>query len=164
MRNDYVDTEYKTEEKELVCEFRVNPVEGKTLEDVSKHVAGESSIDSWSEISALTPELAKRLQPHVFYINEETGTIRIAYSPELFEIGSIPQVLSAVAGNIMSMKIVDGIRLEDIKFPQAMLEAFRGPKFGMKKVKDLFGVYDRPLVGTIVKPCKRRIFPGISDR
>ena len=60
-------------------------------------------------------------------------TVRVAYSEELFELGSVPQVLSAAAGNIFSMKIVGNLRLQDITFPKSMLREFEGPNFGLSR-------------------------------
>lgn len=152
MRRDYVDPGYEPKDTELVCEFHIEPTAGVSFEEASTNMAGESSIDSWTEISTLSPELAAKLKPHVFYLNEETQTVRVAYTEELFELGSVPQVLSAVAGNIFSMKIVENLRLQDISFPKDMVNEFKGPNFGLQGVRKLVGVYDRPLVGTIVKP------------
>lgn len=76
----------------------------------------------------------------------------MAYSEELFELGSVPQVLSVVAGNILSMKIVDNLRLQDISFPISMLKEFRDPKFGLLGIRKFVNVQERPLIGSIVKP------------
>ena len=152
MRRDYIDTGYSPKDTDLVCEFHIEPSAGVNFEEAATHMAGESSIDSWTEIATLSPELAARLKPHVFYVDEEAQTVRVAYSEELFELGSVPQVLSAVAGNILSMKIVDNLRLQDIAFPKSMLNEFKGPKFGLSGIRELVGVQDRPLIGTIVKP------------
>ncbi len=50
------------------------------------------------------------------------------------------------------MKCVKGLLWEDVKFPEKMLKAFKGPQFGIKGIRKYLKVYDRPLVGTIVKP------------
>jgi ribulose-bisphosphate carboxylase large chain len=152
MRRDYIDTGYSPKDTDLVCEFHIEPSLGVNFEEAATHMAGESSIDSWTEIATLSPELAARLKPHVFFVDQQAQTVRVAYSEELFELGSVPQVLSAVAGNILSMKIVDNLRLQDIAFPKSMLCEFKGPKFGLSGIRELLGVQDRPLIGTIVKP------------
>ncbi len=152
MRRDYIDTDYNPKDTDLICEFHIEPSSGVDFEEAATHMAGESSIDSWTEIVTLSPELAARLKPHIFYLDEKAQTIRVAYSEELFELGSIPQVLSAVAGNILSMKIVDNLRLQDISFPKSMLKEFRGPKFGLLGIRKLVNVQERPLIGSIVKP------------
>ncbi|MFY9201129.1 MAG: type III ribulose-bisphosphate carboxylase [Methanosarcina flavescens] len=152
MRRDYIDTGYSPKDTDLTCEFHIEPSAGVNFEEAATHMAGESSIDSWTEIATLSPELAARLKPHVFYVDEGSQTVRVAYSEELFELGSVPQVLSAVAGNILSMKVVENLRLQDIAFPKSMLREFKGPKFGLLGVRKLTGVEGRPLIGTIVKP------------
>jgi ribulose-bisphosphate carboxylase large chain len=152
MRRDYIDIGYSPEDTELICEFHIEPSAGVNFEEAATHMAGESSIDSWTEIATLSPELAEKLKPHVYYADEKAQTVRVAYSEDLFELGSVPQVLSAVAGNILSMKIVDNLRLQDIAFPKSMLHEFKGPNFGLPGVRELVGVRDRPLIGTIVKP------------
>ena len=152
MLKDYIDLEYRPKDDDFVCEYHIEPAEGVTFEDACNHMAGESSIDTWSDISTLSPELAEGLKPHVYYINEEQQTVRVAYKQDLFETGSVPQMLSAIAGNIFSMKLLDSLRFEDIAFPKDAIQRFKGPKFGMHGVRELIGVNDRPLVGTIVKP------------
>jgi len=152
MLKDYIDRKYEPSNSDIVCEYHIEPAQGVTFEDACNHMAGESSIDTWSDISTLSPELAGELKPHVYYINEERQTVRVAYTQDLFEIGSVPQILSAIAGNIFSMKLLDNLRLEDIAFPKDVIQEFRGPEFGIQGIRELFGVSGRPLVGTIVKP------------
>ncbi|HII81309.1 MAG TPA: ribulose-bisphosphate carboxylase large subunit, partial [Methanosarcina sp.] len=98
MRRDYINIGYSPKDTDLICEFHIEPSAGVNFEEAATHMAGESSIDSWTEIATLSPELAERLKPHVFYADEKAQTVRVAYSEDLFELGSVPQVLSAVAG------------------------------------------------------------------
>ena len=66
MRRDYIDTDYNSMDTDLVCEFHIEPSAGVNFEEAATHMAGESSIDSWTEIMTLSPELASRLKPHIF--------------------------------------------------------------------------------------------------
>ncbi|MGP8330337.1 MAG: type III ribulose-bisphosphate carboxylase [Methanosarcinaceae archaeon] len=152
MLKDYIDFEYKPKDTDLVCEYHIEPAKGIIFEDACTHVAGESSIDTWSDISTLSPQLANELKPHVYYVNEKRQTMRVAYTQDLFEFGSVSQILSAVAGNIFSMKLIDKLRFEDISFPEDIVAKYKGPEYGIAGIKKLFGNIDRPLVGTIVKP------------
>lgn len=152
MLKDYIDLGYKPTKQDFVCEYHIEPAQGVGFENACNHMAGESSIDTWSDISTLSPQLAEELKPHVIFTDEKQQTVRVAYTQDLFEINSVPQILSAIAGNIFSMKLLDNLRLMDITFPDDSIQAFQGPKYGMHGVKDLLGVTDRPLVGTIVKP------------
>jgi len=61
-------------------------------------------------------------------------------------------MLSVVAGNLYKMKDFHNIKLLDLHFPREFLKNFQGPKFGVKDLREVLGVFDRPLVGTIIKP------------
>ncbi|MBM3309845.1 MAG: type III ribulose-bisphosphate carboxylase [Candidatus Altiarchaeales archaeon] len=152
MMREYINQKYKPAGSDVVCEYYVEPSEGISIEKAATHLAGESSIDTWSEILTLSPSLAKRLKPHVFFLDKKKKTIKVAYNTDLFEINSIPQFLSSIAGNIFSMKLLKNLRLQDISFPKAVIKSFKGPKFGLMGVRKVLGVKDRPLIGTIVKP------------
>jgi len=150
MLKDYVDLKYRPKD-EVVCLYRVEPSE-VSFEEAVNHMAGESSIDTWSEISTLSPELARKLKPHVFFIDKKNSLVKVAYKTDLFETNSIPQLLSSLAGNIFSMKILKNLRLEDVSLPKEIIKEFNGPKFGLEGVRKLLKVPKRPLIGTIVKP------------
>ncbi|MFC1728049.1 type III ribulose-bisphosphate carboxylase [Nanoarchaeota archaeon] len=149
---EFIDKKYKPKSTEVVCEYHVDPAKGITFEKVCEYLAGESSIGTWTKISTMNPWIAKRLKPHVFYINKKTHEVKVAYNVELFEEGNVPEILSSIAGNIYGMKQIVNLRLQDIHFPKSIIDSFLGPKFGIKGVRKLTKVYGRPLVGTIVKP------------
>jgi len=65
---------------------------------------------------------------------------------------SIPNILAAVAGNLSECREVTGLRLLDLDLPVALLGPYAGPQFGIKGTRELVGVQDRPLIGTIIKP------------
>ncbi len=147
----YVDLKYKPSKDELLAEYYVEPNK-ISMEKVCEHLAAESSIGTWTEISTMNPRIAKKLHPHVYSINKRTRQIKIAYNPELFEGGSMPQIWSSIAGNIFGMKAVKNLRLEDISFPKKMANDFKGPKYGIEGVRRITKIKKRPLTGTIVKP------------
>ncbi|MFD2329937.1 ribulose-bisphosphate carboxylase large subunit family protein [Cohnella sp. GCM10020058] len=65
---------------------------------------------------------------------------------------SIPNLMATVAGNLYELQEFSGIRLVDLTLPDAFADAYPGPKFGMAGTRRLAGVYDGPIIGTIVKP------------
>jgi ribulose-bisphosphate carboxylase large chain len=93
-----------------------------------------------------------RLKPNVFSIDGKRGIVKIAYPPELFEPGNVPQLMSSIGGNIFGMKAIRNLRLLDIRLPERYVKSFRGPKFGIKGVRNRLHIRNRPLLGTIVKP------------
>ena len=68
------------------------------------------------------------------------------------EVGSVPQILSVISGNLFGLGALKGVRLEDVTFPKSILEQFRGPKFGAQGIREMLDRPEKPLVGTIVKP------------
>lgn len=50
------------------------------------------------------------------------------------------------------MKEVQAIKLLDVRFPPAMLEKYDGPSYTLDDMRNYLNVYDRPILGTIVKP------------
>jgi len=146
----YVAKNYKPDDNDLVVEFLVEAGEGLSLDESAENVAKESSIGTWSELAGLTPDIKKRLQPHAFEIKK--NSVKIAYPQDLFEAGSIPQMMSAIAGNIFGMKAVKNLRLQNFTLPPSMVKPFSGPAFGIQGIRKIVKVKDRPLVGTIVKP------------
>lgn len=147
----YVDLKYEPAKDDLICKYYIEP-NGITIEKASEYTAAESSIGTWTDLTTLKPETRDRLQARVFKIDKKKKVIDVAYPLPLFELGSMPEVLSSIAGNIYGMKAVKNLRLLDIGFPMEMVKSFKGPNFGIPGVRDLLKVYDRPLVGTIVKP------------
>jgi ribulose-bisphosphate carboxylase large chain len=149
---EYLDIGYTPSDSDIVSMYRMEPAPGVDFSEACNALAGESSIDTWSDILTLSPEIAAKIKPHVFEMDEKEKLVKVAYSTQLFEIGSIPQILSALAGNIFSMKLISGLRLQDISFPKEVMQTYDGPEFGVEGVRKLLEVDDRPLCGTIVKP------------
>ncbi|MCX6767694.1 MAG: type III ribulose-bisphosphate carboxylase, partial [Candidatus Micrarchaeota archaeon] len=155
----YIDLKYEPTSNDLVTEFRVEPAKGVSFKTAAEAVAGESSIGTWTAIVGAPERIAKTLAPHIFYLNEKSRIAKIAYPSDLFEPGNIPQILSSVAGNVFGMKIVENLRLEDIDFPDSIINSFKGPALGIPGIRKLLSVKNqsllgtkRPLIGTIVKP------------
>ncbi len=148
----FLQLNYKPKKTDIVCQFKVQPSKGYTLEEISSIIAGESSVGTWTDVQTMNKSIGKKLSPKVFEINKKEKRIRIAYPIELFELGNLPGVLSSIGGNIYGMSSVKGLFWEDVTLPKKLLHSFLGPQYGIKGIRKYLKVYDRPLVGTIVKP------------
>lgn len=147
----YIDLKHKPNKKNVIAEFYLEP-NRISLEKAANHIAGESSIDTWSDIKTLSPSIVKRLRPYVFSIKPKQKLIKIEYPVDLFERGNIPQILSSLAGNIFGIKAAKRLRLLDIHFPERLVKSFDGPKYGIKGIRKITKIKHRPLIGTIIKP------------
>ena len=145
---DFVNLKYRHKDTDLICDFYVEPL-NQPLDVIAGGVAAESSVGTWTELTTEKPYIKEKAAT-VFSI--EGNDIRIAYPIELFEPGNMPNILSSVAGNVFGLEDVANLRLNDITFPKELISSFKGPKYGIQGVREITGVYGRPLVGTIVKP------------
>jgi len=145
---DFVDLKYKPDETELICEFYLDP-QGLSLWEAAGGIAAESSIGTWTDLTTVKPYI-NRLKATVFHI--EGNNCKIAYPAELFELSNMPNILSSVTGNVFGLDALRNLRVNDIHFPEKLMKSFLGPKFGIDGVREITGIHDRPLVGTIIKP------------
>ena len=81
---------------------------------------------------------------------EIPGTSRatIEYASDL-ACGQLPQLVNLLFGNV---SIYPGVRLVDVRLPEALLAHFPGPRFGVEGLRRLTGVHGRPLLATALKP------------
>lgn len=145
---DFVDLGYRPSDSDLICDFQVTPW-GISLKEAMGGVAAESSIGTWTELTTVKPYVEK-LRSTVFQV--EGNDFKIAYPIELFEPGNMPNILSGIAGNVFGLDALESLRLNNIDFPENLVRSFEGPRYGIEGIRELLGLMDRPLVGTIIKP------------
>jgi len=129
---------------ELIAKYHVET--DLPIAKAAEAIAAEQSTGTWTEVRGADNPLAARV------IRAEGTDVEIGFSEELFEPGNIPQYLSVVAGNLFGLGALKKVRLQDVIFPESLMRAHKGPRFGIEDARRILGVYDRPLVGTIVKP------------
>ena len=144
----FINQSYKPTKNDLICLFRVTP-NNMSIKEAINNVALESSIGTWTPVSS-DKKYVNKLGAKVFAISGNWA--KIAYPQDLFEEGSVSNILSSIAGNVFGMKAIKGLRLEDIKFPKRLLKSFPGPRYGIEGYRKILKIKNRPLVGTIVKP------------
>jgi len=125
---------------------------GEAFDRTAGGVAAESSVCTWTDIGLEEKAIWERLHAKVIEMDEQTGSIRVAYPLDLFEAGNITQLLSSIAGNVFGLKEITRLRIEDIEFPERYVTSFPGPALGIDGIRNLTGIKDRPLLGSIIKP------------
>jgi ribulose-bisphosphate carboxylase large chain len=125
-----------------------------SAERAAEVIAGEQSTGTFTRVPGETDELRERHGARVESVRESgDGWHDVEISWPLANLGpSLPNLLATVAGNLWEVKQFSGLRLLDLKLPPAFLERYCGPQFGVAGTRRLCGVYDRPVIGTIVKP------------
>lgn len=147
---EFVDLHHKPGKNELVCSFYIEPMKGETIKRAAGAVAAESSVGTWTSVKGLGLKHVHEIAATVFEING--NWIKVSYPLNNFELGNMSQVYSAIAGNILGMKAVQNIRLQDVQWPKKLLNSFPGPQFGIKGVRKTFGIRKRPFLACVPKP------------
>ncbi|MEW6215087.1 MAG: RuBisCO large subunit C-terminal-like domain-containing protein [Nitrospirota bacterium] len=144
------------------------------LYEAANALAAEQSTGTWKRVGDETDYLRERHGikvigiypvPGEFRQNLPTGVamsefgmqiraavLRLAF-PHINFGPKIPNLLTAVAGNLYEMGAFTAIRLMDLEFPESFLRNFKGSRFGIKGCRDILNIYDRPIIGAIIKPC-----------
>ncbi|MFH0835898.1 MAG: ribulose-bisphosphate carboxylase large subunit, partial [Candidatus Micrarchaeota archaeon] len=123
----YVDLKFKPTDKHLIAEYYVEPAHGVSIQEAAGGVAAESSVGTWTHLTTITDKRQREKMARVFEI-KDNGRVKIAYPPELFEHGNMPQIMSSIAGNIFGVEIIKNLRFENVRFPKSIAKSFKGPR------------------------------------
>ena len=132
-------------------------------------MAGEQSAGTFVRVPGETPQLHARAGARVEALkvgetvpdpslpggmpgNSYTRA-RVTLSWPLDNIGAdLINLMATVAGNLFELRQFSGLRLLDIRLPDAFAAVYPGPKHGIAGTRVLSGVQSGPLIGTIIKP------------
>lgn len=150
-------------EKFLIATYFVQG--GRNVEAVkyAAALAVEQTTGTWVAVPGETPAVREKhlgrvvglyeIPAHIGdlpdTIKERQFIIRIAFPVDNFG-AQFAMMLTTVSGNISYM---GKLKLMDIEYPETYLKQFKGPKFGIEGIRELLGVYDRPLLNNMIKPC-----------
>jgi ribulose-bisphosphate carboxylase large chain len=135
-------------------------------------LAGEQSSGTFVEVPGETEDIRNRYRARVERITElesvdqpslpgcrskgEAKTFRraeIIISWSIENIGhNLPTLVSTLQGNLYELSQFSGLRLMDFDVPASFASVYNGPRFGVMGTRKLTNVFDRPMIGTIVKP------------
>jgi ribulose-bisphosphate carboxylase large chain len=141
------------------------------LEKAAGILAGEQSSGTFVKIPGETDQLRARSGAEILSITP-TETVSIPSLPGARHIegrpinravveicwpfgnvgANLPNLCATVAGNLFELSPFSGIKLLDVDIPSEFAEHYPGPSFGIEGTRSLTGVYDRPIIGTIIKP------------
>nr|WP_207955887.1 RuBisCO large subunit C-terminal-like domain-containing protein [Rubrobacter marinus] len=144
----------------------------RRVEDAAASLAGEQSSGTFTQVPGETEDLKERFLARVEKIEElenvgapslpgalpadDAGRYtraEVTVSWSLENMGTnLPTLLTTVSGNLSELRELSGLRLLDIELPEGFADAHPGPRFGIGGTRELTGVYDGPVIGTIIKP------------
>jgi len=133
-------------------------------------LAGEQSSGTFVAVPGETEELKQRFaarvesvelletvkEPAIPGASSKDGLyhraiVKVSWSIENFGY-NLPVLVSTLQGNLYEITQFTGLKLMDIELPASYGSFFSGPSFGITGCRELTGVYNRPLIGTIIKP------------
>jgi ribulose-bisphosphate carboxylase large chain len=154
MQKGYIDLKLKNPEsgKYLLTVFKLVPKKGYEILDIASEVAAESSTGTTLRVKTKT-KFADSLNALVYHIDKKKNLVWIAYPWRIFDRGgNVQNILTYIAGNVFGMSTVKSLKLLDVWFPKEMLKHFEGPNKNIDNMRKYLKVYDRPILGTIIKP------------
>lgn len=153
----YYDPDYTPNDNEVLAAFRITPQEGVPREEAAAAVAAESSSGTWTTVWSDMLTNQERYAGRTYQIEsvpnrDDQFIAYIAYPLDLFEEGSMANLMSSIVGNVFGFKAIRALRLEDIRMPAVLLKTFQGPPHGIQVERDRLNKYGRPLLGATMKP------------
>ena len=136
----------------MLCVFHLIPGKKLNILEAATEVAAESSTGTNFKVQTETA-FSREMNALVYKVDQKERLVWIAYPWRLFDrIGNVQNILTYVVGNVLGMKEVNAMKLLDFWLPPAMLEQYDGPSYTLDDMRKYLEVYDRPILGTIVKP------------
>ena len=118
----YYTPDYTPKDTDILAAFRVTPQPGVPPEEAGAAVAAESSTGTWTTVwTDLLTDL-DRYKGRCYDIEPVPGEDNqyicfIAYPLDLFEEGSVTNLLTSLVGNVFGFKALRALRLEDLRVP-----------------------------------------------
>ena len=156
-RETYWEPDYEPKATDLLACFKITPQPGLPREEVAAAVAAESSTGTWTTVwTDLLTDL-EYYKGRAYRIEDVPGDKEsyyafVAYPIDLFEEGSIVNVLTSLVGNVFGFKALRALRLEDLRFPLHYVMTCGGPPNGIRVERDKLNKYGRPLLGCTINP------------
>nr|AGT48716.1 ribulose-1,5-bisphosphate carboxylase/oxygenase large subunit [Chaetomorpha valida] len=153
----YYMKDYKVDVHDLLAAFRVIAQPGVPAEEAGAAIAAESSTGTWTTVWTDGLTSLDRYKGRCYDLELVSGEegqyiCYIAYPMDLFEEGSVTNILTSIVGNVFGFKALKCLRLEDLRIPVALLKTFQGAPHGIQVERDKLNKYGRSLLGCTIKP------------
>jgi ribulose-bisphosphate carboxylase large chain len=136
----------------MLAVFHLIPSNKLNILQAAAEIAAESSTGTNFPVKTETP-FSREMNALVYQLDLKRQLVWIAYPWRLFDRGgNVQNILTYIVGNVLGMKEIDALKLLDVWFPPSMLEQYDGPSYTLDDMRRYLNVYDRPILGTIIKP------------
>jgi len=136
----------------LLAVFHLTPGGNLNMLQAAAEISAESSSGTNFPVKTETA-FSRSLNALVYQVDLKKELVWIAYPWRMFDRGgNVQNILTFIAGNIFGMKEIKALKLIDVWFPSSMMEQYDGPSYTLDEMRKYLNVYDRPILGTIIKP------------
>ena len=124
----YFTPDYVPSETDILATFRVTPQPGVPIEECAAAVAAESSTGTWTTVWTDGLTDLNKYKGRCFGFEQIPGSepmaamVNIAYPLDLFEEGSVTNLITSIVGNVFGFKALSALRLEIFVFHLLMLK------------------------------------------
>mgnify|MGYP001612480734 FL=1 len=142
-----LDTSYSLSANQWVrarYELKTDDFEKAAIAIVRGQTIGNPSIRAGYESEELVKKHLAR------YKKTDSGACEVYFPKRNFGHEGVNYLLSVLMGGQCDIDLIQECRLVDLDI--SALDSFRKPRYGVKGIRDLIKVYDRPLIGGIIKP------------
>jgi len=153
----YYTPDYEVLATDILAAFRMTPQPGVPPEECGAAVAAESSTGTWTTVWTDGLTSLDRYKGRCYDLEPVAGEDNqyiayVAYPIDLFEAGSVTNLLTSIVGNVFGFKALRALRLEDLRIPPAYSKTFDGPPHGIQVERDRLNKYGRGFLGCTIKP------------
>lgn len=135
----------------LAAVYRLDEASTDAAKALAAHICVEQTVEFPADLippdDDISTQIIGRIE-HFDRYDDHTHHVTISYAVECTAY-QLPQLVNVLFGNI---SLLPGIRLEALELPESLLAAFPGPRFGVAGLRERFGVADRPMLATALKP------------
>ncbi|MFH0815094.1 MAG: ribulose-bisphosphate carboxylase [Candidatus Falkowbacteria bacterium] len=136
----------------MLAVFHLAPSDKLNILQAAAEVAAESSSGTNFPVKTETA-FSRTMNALVYQVDIKRNLVWIAYPWRIFDRGAnIQNIFTYIAGNIFGMKEIRALKWLDVWFSPAMLEQYDGPSYTLDDMRKYLDIYERPILGTIVKP------------
>ncbi len=147
----------EAEKDDIIVRYLIQPRDKVSISEVVDDFIEEFK-GNWTNLPFVLLNKAERYENTIYEltINELSNYayMSVAYPTDNFdlEIGGITQILAIIAGDNIGSKAIASIRVTDLHIPKKLADNFAGPTFGVKGIRELYGIARHPILQMILKP------------
>ena len=147
----------------IIASYYFRSTKDSDVYEKAKSFAIGQTLGTWLPVPGITDNMRKKYGGRITAIYdvppaeltgdvpEETAhIIQIAFPDENFG-PQFPMLFTTLLGNDVSTSAQ--VKLIDLKFSKKFLSHFKGPRYGINRLYEYFGIRKRPVVLNMIKPC-----------